>query len=87
MTPVEIAEYKQRWMSNRDFSVPFHSDYKRQAKEWCRVQLHPAQWKFAEWTNVYEHTMYFEFKQDSVAFQWYMEELAEKKLKLNQNNS
>lgn len=81
MTPVEIAEYKQRWMSNRNNAVPFHSDYRRWAKEWCRVQLHPAQWKWVKWTNVYEDTMYFEFLQDSIAFKQHMEELAEKKSK------
>lgn len=76
MTPIEIAEYKQRWMaSGRNHPVPFHSDWRRQAKEWCMVQLIKHQWNHKQFTNVYEDTMYFEFSQDAKLFSYYMKKI------------
>ena len=61
MTPQDIAEYKQRWMSTGNNNpVRLHSDLDTQGKTWCRKNLERHQWKMNTWTNVYEHTFYFE---------------------------
>lgn len=69
MTPIEIAEYKQRWMrSGNNHPVRIHSDLRSQAKDWCKIQLFPAQWIHRQHTNVYEDTFFFEHHQDAKAF-------------------
>lgn len=69
MTPVEIAEYKQRWMSSGvNHPVGIHSDLRSQAKDWCKVQLNQPQWVHKKYTDVYEDTFYFEYKQDANSF-------------------
>ncbi len=60
MTPIEIAEYKQRWMREGGHPVRLHSDVVDKGKTWCRRQLERHQWSMTKWTNVYEHTFYFE---------------------------
>jgi hypothetical protein len=61
MTPQEIAEYKQRWMSTGNTNpVRLHSDLADQGKTWCRRQLERHQWSMTTWTAVYEHTFFFE---------------------------
>lgn len=72
MQPIEIFEYKKRWQRNGAHSVRLHSDLRRQGKEYCKVQMMPQQWDISEYTNVYEDTFHFEYKQDADAFsrQW-----------------
>ena len=72
MTPLEISEYKMRWMSNNPHSVRLHSDLDTQGKTWCRRNLERHQWKMDTWTDVYEHTFYFELQEhaDLFAQQW-----------------
>lgn len=61
MTPQDIADYKQRWMSTGNNNpVRIHSDLADQAKTWCRRQLERHQWSMTSWTAVYEHTFFFE---------------------------
>ena len=61
MTPQEIADYKQQWMSTGDNNpVRLHSDLDTQGKAWCRRQLERQQWSMTTWTDVYEHTFFFE---------------------------
>lgn len=73
MTPIEIAEHKQRWMaSERNHPVAFHSDYRSTAIDWCKTQMHKSQWNHSKFTDVYEDTMYFEYKQDSESFEYFM---------------
>jgi len=61
MTPLEISEYKQRWLSKEEtYSVRLHSDLHIDGKYWCRKYLERHQWSMNTWTNVYEHTFYFE---------------------------
>ncbi len=61
MTPQEIAEYKQRWMrTGNNNPVRLHSDLDTQGKTWCRRNLERHQWSMTTWTNVYEHTFFFE---------------------------
>lgn len=69
MTPVEIAEYKQRWMSSgHNHPVAIHSDLRSQAKDWCKVQLNQPQWVHKKYTDVYEDTFFFEYRQDANSF-------------------
>jgi len=72
MTPLEIAEYKQQWMSNGACAVRLHSDLDSQGKTWCRRNLGRHQWKMNTWTDVYEHTFYFELQEHAAIFaqQW-----------------
>jgi len=61
MTPQEIFEYKQRWMSSGNNNpVRLHSDLTDSAKTWCRRNLDRQSWGMSTWTGVYEHTFYFE---------------------------
>jgi hypothetical protein len=61
MTPQEIADYKQQWMSTGDNNpVRLHSDLDTQGKTWCRRNLERQQWSMTTWTDVYEHTFFFE---------------------------
>ena len=61
MTPQEIADYKQQWMSTGDNNpVRLHSDLDTQGKTWCRRQPERQQWSMTTWTDVYEHTFFFE---------------------------
>ena len=69
MTPQEIADHKQRWMSSGKFYVvAIHSDNRWAAAQWCKVQLHKQQWVHRKFTDVYEDTFFFEYKQDAVGF-------------------
>ena len=63
MTPQEISEYKMRWMRDSSHSVRLHSDLDTQERH---------QWKMNTWTNVYEHTFYFENNEHAKLFeqQW-----------------
>jgi hypothetical protein len=71
MTPIEIFEYKTRWRK-RGYNVRLHSDLRRQAKSFCSIQLFKQQWDISEFTDVYEDTFHFEYKQDAESFaaQW-----------------
>lgn len=61
MTPQEIADYKQRWMSTgKAYSVTIHEDLDIRGKDWCRKNLQRHQWSFRKYTDVYEHTFFFE---------------------------
>lgn len=61
MTPQEIADYKQRWMaSGNNNPVGIHSDLDVKAKDWCSKNLERHQWSMKTWTDVYEHTFFFE---------------------------
>ena len=69
MTPQEINEYKLCWMSEEPYPVRLHSDLDTQGKTWCRRNLQRHQWKMNTWTNVYEHTFYFELKEHALEFE------------------
>ena len=68
MTPIEIFEYKKRWQRTGGYAVRLHSDLRSQGKDYCKVQLKKAQWDFSQYTDNYEDTFHFEFKQDADAF-------------------
>jgi hypothetical protein len=60
MTPQEVFEYKNRWMSSGGHPVRLHSDLDWQGKDWCRQNLERYQWRFDSYTAVYQHTFWFE---------------------------
>lgn len=61
MTPQEISDYKVRWMSTGNNNpVRLHSDLDVQGKDWCRRTLERHEWSFTKYTDVYEHTFFFE---------------------------
>lgn len=60
MTPLEIAEYKMRWMREGGHSVRLHSDLDVAGKDWCRKNIERHQWSFEAYTAIYQHTFYFE---------------------------
>lgn len=72
MTPIEIFEYKKSWQRENCYSVRLHSDLRSRGKEWCKTQMQPQQWDFKKYTNNYEDTFVFEYKQDADSFslQW-----------------
>ena len=72
MTPIEIFEYKKRWQRGNHYSVRLHSDIRSRGKDWCKTQLKPQQWDFSQYTDNYEDTFHFEYKQDADSFltQW-----------------
>ena len=68
MTPQEISEYKQRWMSSGAFQIKSHSDLEFECKLWCKKNLERHQWSFRKYTDHYEHTFYFEDQKMSQQF-------------------
>lgn len=79
MTPIDIFEYKQRWMrTGNNHPVPYHSDWRRYAVEWCTTQLFKQQWLQKTFTDVYEDTMFFEHHQDAKNFSNYMKKIQNK---------
>jgi len=72
LTPQEISEYKMRWMRDGGYAVRLHSDLDWKGKDWCRKKLERHQWSMNSWTNVYEHTFYFELEDSAKEFaeQW-----------------
>lgn len=67
MKPIEIFEYKQKWAS-RGYNIKIHSDLRREAMNFCKVQMFPHQWNFKKFTDVYEDTFSFEYRQDAESF-------------------
>ena len=68
MIPIEIFEYKQRWQRAGGYAVRLHSDLRSQGKDFCKIQLMKQQWDFSMYTDNYEDTFHFEYKQDADAF-------------------
>ena len=66
MTPLEINEYRVRWMPGH--SVMIHSDMREAAKSWCEKTLEKHQWKYAKYVGMYEDVVYFENKSDAESF-------------------
>jgi hypothetical protein len=70
MTPQEIDDYKTKWLTGpgRGYPVKIHSDLDVDGKDWCRRNLERHQWSFTKYTDVYEHTFYFESQLHSQQF-------------------
>jgi hypothetical protein len=69
MTPQEIFEYKNKWLTTGGHSVRIHSDLDVEGKNWCRKNLERHQWSFEKYTAVYEHTFRFEELKASQLFE------------------
>lgn len=72
--PLEISEYKQRWMREGSHSVQIHSDLRNKALDYCKVQMFRQQWVHRKYTDVYEDTFFFEQLLDAKAFAYYFKE-------------
>lgn len=72
MTPQEISDYRTRWMKNGGHRVRLHSDESYRGKRWCIEQLERQQWSMTKWTDVYEHTFFFEDVQAAQNFEMEM---------------
>jgi hypothetical protein len=70
MTPQEQHDYKLKWLPG--YPVRLHSDLDVQGKTWCKRNIERHQWSFTTYTNVYEHTFYFELEEHAKLFaeQW-----------------
>jgi hypothetical protein len=68
MTPLEISEYKNRWMRTAERGIAVHSDLEGFAKDWCKQNLKKQEWNQVRYTDVYEHTFYFETPDISDSF-------------------
>jgi|11BtaG_2_1085332.scaffolds.fasta_scaffold06883_4 hypothetical protein len=72
--PLEISEYKQRWMREGSHSVQIHSDLRHNALSYCKVQMFRQQWVHRKYTDVYEDTFFFEQLLDAKAFAHHFKE-------------
>ena len=72
MTPLEIFEYKKRWQRAGSYGVRLHSDLRSNGKEFCKIQMFKHQWDLEIYTDNYEDTFHFEYRQDAESFaaQW-----------------
>lgn len=74
MTPVQIFEYKQKWMSTGNANpVRHHSDWRSNAIDFCKSNFEKYQWQHSRFTSIYEDTVYFEHAHHSELFSDYME--------------
>jgi len=67
ITPIEIDEYKTKWLKNAHF-VTVNEDLDIEGKTWCRKNVERQRWSFSKYTDVYEHTFYFEDADTAQAF-------------------
>ena len=77
-TPQQIYDYKREWMERNGHPVRLHSDLDWKGKDWCRRHLERWQWSFKSYTDVYEHTFFFEFKDDAQDFKETYKDFADK---------
>jgi hypothetical protein len=69
VTPLEIFEYKRKWMSGSSNYVLVHSDLEFEAKQWCKANLKQHQWHIVKYTDHYEDTFLFQTKEFKDAFE------------------
>jgi hypothetical protein len=71
MTPQDIVDYKTRWLKNAHVAT-VNEDLDIEGKTWCRKNVERHKWSFSKYTDVYEHTFYFEDDQTARDFEsWY----------------
>jgi hypothetical protein len=73
MTPQEIVDYKTKWLKNAHL-VTVNTDLDWEGKAWCRRHLERHQWSFTSYTDMYEHTFYFEAEQAAKQFEEWLDE-------------
>lgn len=69
MLPLEIVDYKTKWLKDCLNISLFHSDLEFEAKQWCRKNLLQHQWDFTKFTGVYEHSIHFEKEEFKTKFE------------------
>jgi hypothetical protein len=69
MLPLEIVDYKTKWLKDCNNISTFDSDLEFDAKRWCRENLKQHQWDFCKFTAVYEHSIYFEMNEFKTEFE------------------
>ena len=72
MTPVEIFEYKNRWLPN-GYSITIHSDWDIYAKGWVKEKFEKHEWIWKEYTDVYRSTYHFEHLNHAKSFFKYLD--------------
>ena len=75
MKPIEIFEYKQKWLPG--FTVRLHSDLRSAAVDWLKTRLSKEQYDYTQHSDVYEDTVHFEdqrisqvFESDPIFIRW-----------------
>jgi peroxiredoxin len=68
MTPQQRFDHKISWMRNATL-VTIHSDNEHAAKRWCKRNAQQHQWHCVRYTDMYEHTFYFEQMHTAKAFE------------------
>ena len=63
MTPVEVFEYKLKWLPG--VQVAIHSDLRDRAMGWCKQWMNPIHWKHNKWSGPYEDTFHFKTMQQA----------------------
>jgi len=59
-TPQQISDYKIWWMEKGPRPIRVQSDFDVEGKDWCRRNLERWQWSMSKFTDVFEHTFFFE---------------------------
>jgi hypothetical protein len=72
MTPQEIFDYKTKWLKTAHI-VKVNSDLDIEGKRWCRQNLERQEWSFSSYTDVYEHTFYFENAESAKQFESWLD--------------
>jgi hypothetical protein len=78
MTPIEIFEYKLKWLKESNNVVSFDEFIEYEVKNWCRKNLKQHQWHFTSYTDIYEHSVNFETEGMKEALEQYIEERRKK---------
>lgn len=68
ITPIEIGDYKTKWLKNAHV-VTVNEDLDVEGKSWCRKNTERHKWSFSKYTDIYEHTFYFEDADTAQAFE------------------
>jgi len=75
MTPIEIFEYKQKWLPGHVVEV--HSDLLEDCVQWCKSYCKKWEWSVVKYSGVYQHQFRFEHKNDSILFRSVIDERTE----------
>jgi hypothetical protein len=68
-TPLEIFEYKNKHCTH---GVTIEESTDTAAKDWCKENLERHQWSFVRYTDVYEHTIFFDDESHATDFEKFM---------------
>lgn len=69
--PLEISDYKRKWMITGAYPVRLHTDLRDHGKDWCKTKLEKEEWDHKKFTGPYEDTYFFE---DPIIAQQFEEE-------------